>query len=374
MFKKLLTTTLVLAVLIAAGSAFAGDMDWKFYGKLHSSINMLSNGENSQLGLTSNTSRFGFKGSSAMNADYDLIWQFESVLNIAQNSGTSLGTRNTFVGIANEKLGRIQMGIHDSPFKTLGRKATFFQDEIGDFRQMTFGTDSRYDDLLMWISPDWTGFSMFLAYQFDQNSGKLNPYVGTDATFDAETKFSGMASYAKDEFMLGAAMEMWSKGYAATEPGTGGTTLYGDNPMAMRFVGKYMGDQFGVTGLFQTIKAQYSDLDKAFVDMKAQTLGFEAMFKANEQWNIKGAYYMADPDTDADNDDYGLLAFGVERVFTKNVMWYAQFATLSYGDAADNWELGGPSNGFGSSVAGFENADGTFSNPTGFSIGTAVTW
>ena len=369
MFKKLLTTTLVLAVLIAAGSAFAGDMDWKFYGKLHSSINMLSNGENSQIGLTSNTSRFGFKGSSAMNDEYSLIWQFESEINIAQRVGTSLATRNTFIGIANDKLGRVQMGIHDTPFKTLGRKATFFNDEIGDHRQMTFGMDSRDGDLLMWVSPDWTGFNMFLAYQFDQEDNKLNPYVGTAATFDPLTFFSGMATYAKEEFMFGAALEMASKGYAATE----GTT-YGDNPMAMRFVGKYMGDQFGVTGLFQTIKQQYSDLDKAFVDLKSQTLGFEALYMANEQWNIKGAYYMADPDTDFDNDDYGLMAFGVERVFTKNVMWYLQYAALSYGDAAGNWSLGGPSNGFGSSVAGFENDDFTYENPTGFSLGATVTW
>ena len=40
--KKMLTTLMVLAFALSAASALAGDMDWSFYGKLHSSINYLS--------------------------------------------------------------------------------------------------------------------------------------------------------------------------------------------------------------------------------------------------------------------------------------------------------------------------------------------
>jgi len=94
LFKKLLLT---LSVLMLAGGAFAADSDWSFYGVAHSSINVLNNGEDSQLGLTSNTSRFGFKGTAPLNEDFTAFWQFESLVDFAGNTGeegTVIGTRN----------------------------------------------------------------------------------------------------------------------------------------------------------------------------------------------------------------------------------------------------------------------------------------
>jgi predicted porin len=94
LFKKMLLTLSVLT-LLTAGAAFAGDANWNFYGVAHASLNSLSNGEDSQLGLTSNTSRFGFKGTTPMNEDFTAFWQFESLLDIEGNdgNGTEIGTR-----------------------------------------------------------------------------------------------------------------------------------------------------------------------------------------------------------------------------------------------------------------------------------------
>jgi hypothetical protein len=60
--KKTLTTLMVLALALVATSAMAGDGAWSFYGKLHTSINMIDDSANSQLGLSSNTSRIGSRG------------------------------------------------------------------------------------------------------------------------------------------------------------------------------------------------------------------------------------------------------------------------------------------------------------------------
>lgn len=381
--KKMLTTLMVLALALSAATAMAGDMDWTFYGKVHSSINMLSNGENSQIGLTSNTSRFGFKGNAPMADDFSFVWQFESALNIAQRTGTTLGTRNSYVGIKNAEYGTLLMGIHDSPHKTLGRKTTFFFDTIGDNRQMTFGTDTREGDILAWVSPNWDGFGLFLAYQFDQDTSKLSPTAAADAEFNALTMFSGMATYAKDDFLLGVSTIMMSEGYA--DDNGASPPVFGDSPMVLRFAGKYDAEQFGFCASYLSFSGQYFD-GTDFVDQTATTLGFEGKYNVDSRWSLKAGYYMADPNTDFDNDDYSLITFGIDRNFTKNLQMYLQYAGLTYGDAWDGVgtsgvsdlpALGGGGNGFGKSVRGWYDDSGTtptVSNPYGISWGLAYKW
>lgn len=364
--KKMLTTLMVMAIALSAATAMAGDMNWSFYGKAHSSINYLSNGENSQLGLTSNTSRFGFKGSAPMNDEFTFVWQFERGINLAQGS-TTLSARNSYVGFKNEKFGEVRMGIHDTPHKTLGRKTTFFFDTIGDNRQVTFGTDTREQDLLAWVSPNWSGFGLFLAYQFDQDGSKLAYDAAADADFYAETVFSGMATYAKDNYLLGASWIMFGEGYNEI-----GGADRGDSPMVLRFAGKYNAEQFGFAASWLNFGSQSWD-GSAFQDMTASTLGFEGIFHANEKYDVKAAYYMADPNTDADDDDFSLMTFGIDRNFSKNLQMYVQYAMLSNGDAS-NATLGGGSNGFGKQVSGWKNEDDMYENPMGFSWGLAYSW
>ena len=188
MFKKLLLTLSVLT-LVLAGAAFAGDANWTFYGVAHASLNSLNDGTDSQLGLTSNTSRFGFRGTAPMNDDFTAFWQFETLLDQVGNTGsdgTSIGTRNTFVGMKHATAGKILFGRHDTPFKVLGRKVEMFPDQLGDFRDMTDYWDERGTELAAWMSPEWDGFSIFAAYQFDQ----VNGLAEDKASWEARTAMS----------------------------------------------------------------------------------------------------------------------------------------------------------------------------------------
>ncbi|MBK6736352.1 MAG: porin [bacterium] len=253
MFKKMPLTLSVLT-LLTAGAAFAGDANWNFYGVAHASLNSLSNGEDSQLGLTSNTSRFGFKGTTPMNEDFTAFWQFESLLDIEGNdgNGTEIGTRNTFLGMKHATAGKIVFGRHDTPFKTLGRKVEMFPDQLGDFRSVTDGWDRRLTEIVAYVSPDWDGFSIFAAYQFDQ----VDALEVTKADWEAETAMSAMAAYSTEQFMIGAAYEAASSGYGETN----GDEV-GDGPKAIRLAGKYMAEQFDIGALFQSATYQYAVAD-----------------------------------------------------------------------------------------------------------------
>lgn len=411
MFNKKMILMLVLLTALVASAATAGD--YKVYGKMHSSINMLSNGDESQIGLSSNSSRFGIKGTAEMNDSFSFIWQFESKLDMASGSGTEIGQRNTFVGFNNEDFGTFVFGNHDTPFKTLGRKVELFGDQLGDFRTLTsrgplysirnhvenvegIGVvswsvpeskwDNRLGEVVAWVSPDFDGFSLFVAYLLDQGD-KLN--YTDPAEYEAVNVFSGMASYDKDGIFVGAAIEMHGNNerpyYDTGDNFDNGDPIlaYGDAPMALRFAAKYTAEKLIVTGFYQSISGQLRagiDDEYAFGDITATTLGLGAKFMVNDQIAFKGQYFMQNEWTDVDDGlSPSLMALGVDYKFQKNVTLYAQYAAVSNDDIT-NVALGGTQSGYGTSVEGVEALDedgeglGIYGNPSGFSTGVVMTW
>jgi len=359
---------LVLATILVSGAALAGD-GYKVYGKLHTSIEMLNNSEDSQIRMANNSSRFGFKGSKEIKEDCNFIWQFESSLNLAQTGSDMLAKRNSFIGLSGN-WGTFLYGIHDTPFKTVGRKATFFYDEIGDSRQTTMGWDRRLQDVVVYASPNFSGFSFVGGYMLDQGA------VGAD---EATTAYSVSAAYKEEGLYVGVAFEGLSKAFSANTVSdttyvldADGVTpvmfeitdtpdgTYGEVQTGIRAGAKYDFGTFAVAGLFQTL----SNVGGAD-GVSAQTFGLEAKFDVNEKYSVKGAFYMADPNTDTDDNEYSLLALGVDKKLTKKTYMYVQYAMIMNGDASSA-AVGGPGHGasIGASAAG--------ESPTGISWGMAT--
>ncbi|MBK7670316.1 MAG: porin [bacterium] len=383
MFKKMLLTLSVLT-LLTAGAAFAGDANWNFYGVGHVSLNMLNNGSDSQLGLTSNTSRFGFKGTTPMNEEFTAFWQFESLVDFAGNrTSTEIGARNTYVGVKHASAGKFVFGRHDTPLKALGRKVEIFPDQLGDFRSVSHGWDNRLSELFAWVSPDWDGFSIFAAYMFDQG----DHYDMSDEDYEAMTAMSAMASYTAEKFMVGAAYEALSSGFGEYD---GETDSYGDGDKSMRFVAKYTAPEFELGGLFQTMTYQYSDYTKAIQDWNSSLMGLGGVYHINPQWNVKAALYIFNDNTDAEDDTdttdvdesdtkATMMAFGVERVFTETMLVYLQYGSISNGEGlVDNGgdvALAGNQAGFGTGgTFGTFDDSGDFQDPSGFSVGAVLSW
>lgn len=329
--KKMLTTLMVLAFALAATSAMAGDMAWSFYGKLHTSVNTINDSENSALGLSSNTSRIGFKGNQELNENFTFIWQIEGAVNMAQKDNNWGANRNSFLGLKGT-WGTALWGIHDTPYKTLGRKTTYFFDSIGDNRQIMMHVDDRNDDYIMYFSPDFSGFNFQLGYEFDQNA------AGSD---NAATSFAGMASYTKNAFYVGFAYEALSKGMFdyvddmdTTDP-MDDVYVNGENgETRMRFAGRYDAEKFGIALSYQML-TDYEGVK----DWKSTTFGGELMFHASEKVDLKGGYYMIDPNTEelGGGTDQGanLVAIGIDYNYVKNVQFYLQYAGMMNQDNGD---------------------------------------
>lgn len=335
MFSKKLITLLVLMIVMVGGTAMAGDdAGYKLYGKLHQSLNMMNDSDNSQLGLSSNTSRFGVKGYKELNENFKIIWQFESFINIAQGGG-NLSTRNTFIGLKGN-WGSFIGGIHDTPFKTIYRKTTFFYDTVGDGRSTLMGWDRRVNDMVMYSTPDLSGFKAALQYRMDQNA------AGDD---EAATGFSGAAWWANEAFLIAAAYENWTKGNYMDDFDMDPTTpdTYGEAASGFRATAKWSGEKLAISALYQSLSN-----NGGWDELKSSTFGGEAQFAWAEKWAAKALYFMADPNTDADDDDYSLMGIGIDHNFAKDVQFYIQYAAMMNGDAS---AVGvGNGNGFGGGV------------------------
>lgn len=362
-----LTTLMVLMVALIAGTAFAGD--YTVYGKLHLSTDFMNDTEDSQIRLSNNTSRFGMKGASEMNEDFTLVWQFENAINLAQKDFTFTGiaNRNSYIGFKHE-IGTLLFGIHDTPFKTLGRKSTFFFDSLGDHRTVTMSMDQRLQEIVMFKSKNYDGLQFNAMFQYDSNDlGAL----------EAANIIDLSAYYTADEFFIGAAMDMATMGnygqaYDTTGDGEMDTwgfydadaDVYMESESQMAFRGGfgYNAEEFALRALFQTISNK-----GGMKDYSAMTFGGEAKYAMNADYALKGAFYMADPNTDLDDDEYNLLAFGLDRMFGKSQWIYVQYAMVMNGDA-QNAKLGG--GWHGNDITAVEAGE----SPFGISVGVAKKW
>lgn len=375
MNKKLITTLAVMLVALATMSAQAGD--YTVYGKLHVSLDALNNGDATELALASNTSYFGLKGDQELNQNFTFLWQFESYINLADMVDSSaLANRETYMGLKGD-WGKFLAGKKDTPFRVIGRKVDFFNDQLGDSRQTTMGWDRRLDKVLYYSTPDYNGFNLCAAYQ-----------LKNDLDMADTGAMSAAASYTAEKFYLGAAYELIQKNnyysedtygwvivdeylHEWTQLTEGNTTP--EDATGLRFVGKYDDGDLAVGALFQMLQNKDGMLyDDGFVigDLESMTWGLGFRYAMSEKFDVKGQYYAMDPNTDVDDDDASMFAMGLDHNFDETLTFYGQFAIMNNGDFTA-FPLGGGTHGSSRAPFAVGNAeDGTTSDdPYGVSVG-----
>jgi predicted porin len=136
MNKKLLAIAVGAAMVAGATAATAGD-EPTFYAKIHMSIDSMDNGGTGDAAdgifVSSNSSRFGFKGAADLDGGLKAVYKYEISTDY---TGGLAGNRNAYLGLKGG-FGQIIAGRHDMPFKTVGRKFDLFGDTIGDNRAVT---------------------------------------------------------------------------------------------------------------------------------------------------------------------------------------------------------------------------------------------
>ena len=155
MQKKLIVVALAAAITLPV-AALADNGNFTFYGVADLSYDFVNTGDGtttangatavtgvSKRVVSSNVSKFGFKGSEDLGDGLSANWQVEQQINFDDAASNTFASRNTFVNLKNETLGTILFGRHDTPYKFATRKLDVFGDNVGDNRALMGAPASR---------------------------------------------------------------------------------------------------------------------------------------------------------------------------------------------------------------------------------------
>ncbi|MFA5677843.1 MAG: porin [Pseudomonas sp.] len=352
--KKKLIAIAVGAAAIMPALAMA---DVSIYGRAHVSVDFLDDGADySETNLSSNSSRLGFKGDHQINPDLKAFFQIEQEVLFGSEGDSKFNTRDTFVGLKGDQWGAIQLGRFDSPFKVARGPANLFGDQLGDMRNLTRVSnsrfDERYDNTIQYTTPDFSGFNMKLAYSV---------HAGGSADLDHDSdSISTSLNYAGGPFEASLAYEK-----AEEETRISSSVPVGDRE-GVRLAAAYkLTDAFKLVGFYQTVKQDSENLTSSQNDqLTADTYGLGGEYKLTGNTALKAMWMTRD--VDADDRDSDMLVVGVEHKLDKAVRIYANYAMV---DNDDNIGLTPWGQGRSAAPGSDQGVNANGEEASGFSVG-----
>jgi len=169
--------------------------------------------------LSSNSSRFGMRGTESLGAGLNAIFQIESSINGDTNAG-NLGGRETFVGLQGSwgkfTVGRFLMPQDDlhpifgnAPTLTTSILSTAALWAQGPLNKAQGGFDARTGNSLRYDSPNFSGFTT--AWQYSTRDSSGNADSGDNGDHTSELRHAWVAGgnliYANGPWNAGIAFE-----------------------------------------------------------------------------------------------------------------------------------------------------------------------
>lgn len=329
---------LAVAGVFAAPAAMAATANVDVYGKLRFSVDHVDTndaaGDSADLVTgVDNASRIGFKGSEDLGGGLKGVWQIEQQLNNGINGNGTMGSRNTYVGLAGG-FGTVLLGRHDTPYKIATGSLDPFADSIGDYNNILSRNgrgannfDLRVNGTIAYISPTVSGFHAAIAYV----QAKANEGAGNDEI----QAWSAAGIYSNGPIFVSLAYETHSGGVA--------TSTNTDEEAAWK-IG--VGYTFGDT----RVAAIYENVDHD----AANSINSRDAWVVNLTHNmgpiqLKAAYATADDGEGAGNANTGAdsWAIGVDYNLSKRTKLWAYYSTVN-NDSAARFRM----NNYGASGAG----------------------
>ena len=152
------------------------------------------------LKINSNFSRLGVRGSESLTDSTDLIYRLEYGIQIDGSDGAALNSRDTYLGIKNEKFGEFRVGRNTSVLSyaygpmqargywdNLGRTMLASNNIVSALNMLDY---TRKDNSLLWIAPQFDSVPVDVVMQYATNE-------------DSEDRDAGFGAYAKYSFNKG---------------------------------------------------------------------------------------------------------------------------------------------------------------------------
>ena len=328
----------LVALAVSAGVALPGLVNaaqvagdaLDIYGKAHISLDSVSakdaaGSSISNLSLSSNSSRLGFKGKAPIGSMTG-FYKIEGSISF-ENSGGVIDHRAAYAGLEGG-MGSVLLGYRDTPYKDVRGKFDVFGDTVGDARNIIGSInssnlfDKRAKNAVMYSSPKAGGFEANVMYSTGWE-GDTSQQQGQDNNNDSLTSVNLL--YKANALTLAAGWEQQKH----VDTTTGDTTNKGTGT---RLVAAYdMGAM--------RIGLMYENLDDDTSTAKRRTAyGANFVFKAGEG-KIKLQYVKAG-DTDASTaSGANEIAVGYDYKLAKNSSTYVMYSKIS-NDANASYAIG----------------------------------
>jgi predicted porin len=284
--------------------------DMTLYGRAHLSTDLLDDGADySELNISSNSSRLGFKGEHEVNSDLTAVFQIEQEINFdTKDNDDNFATRDTFAGLKGD-WGMVRIGRFDTPFKKARGPANFFGDQVGDMRNLTKSHgnfDDRFRNSLHYRSPALGGMVWDIAY---------SPETKDESTAeDGENRaFSTSLGFKEGAMNVVVAYERQDQPTSANDPD------------GWRLAGAYkITPAFTLGGFFQSTEDANEDEGKVF--------GVGGQYQVSPSMYLKAQYFTLD--SDIEKGDADMYTLGLEYRMDKALRFYGNVAAVSNDDAA----------------------------------------
>lgn len=333
MKKNLLAVAIAGAMAVPAAGFAAGPT---LYGQAHLSLDYIDNSADNALRTSSNSSRFGVKGSQELTDSLSAIYLFEWGVDVGNGAGV-LSNRNQYAGFKHDSFGTLVMGRHDTPTKVIGRKVDlFWSTQLGQNRALTTGnaSDARPPQVVGYISPNFGPVHFFGAYVAALNG--VGVLAGDDDDND-NNAFSGALIYDQGGLFAAVSYDWFNDKSQLASAGT-------DAPQNIRVAAKYGWNNFTVSGLYQ-----YNN-NIIGSDNSQSVFGGGLAYKMGKN-TLKGQVYYAAEQDKIDDTEALMFGLGWDRSLSKSTAAYLTFAGINPGSNAEaaqgvSYDLGGAGHGF----------------------------
>mgnify|MGYP003424310604 FL=1 len=217
--KKLLLATAVAALSVSAANAAP-----TVYGKAFLALDYVNAEFDSRipggdidedtLEINSHASRIGFKGSEAMTANTDVIYQLEYGTSVDGDNDT-FTNRDTYLGINNKQFGEFRVGKNQSTLDRVNNVITAdsgYWDNLGNnemeddvVEALNMADSSRINSSIIWTAPKYNNLPLELSAMYSSDDDNFNNDAGFGVAmmFDQGTGFTAGLAYDKDQNISG---------------------------------------------------------------------------------------------------------------------------------------------------------------------------
>lgn len=171
---------LLLASAIAALSITAAHAAPTVYGKAYLTLDVKDGNDAAKAAstetrtkLNSNASRIGVKGSEALTDNTDVVYQLEYRLEVDTNNKASFTARDTYLGLANKRLGTLVAGRLTAVDDYVNYANVTTGSPVGDDDVLASVSGPRANNAFAYFSPEYNGVQLMGMYALDETKSSV---------------------------------------------------------------------------------------------------------------------------------------------------------------------------------------------------------